>query len=99
MFLTGKDFDRLGNHSPVRVFAGAHISLFRITGRTGLKICVLHRLGRIPRTGDQVTVPLLQSSFDDEPPSPATTRIEVLDLAHHVPRTVRITLDSEVTSR
>jgi CBS domain containing-hemolysin-like protein len=56
---------------------------------------VLRRLGRIPKVGDQVTVLLPQHSLDDEPPPPATARIEVLDVTRHVARSVRMTVESE----
>jgi magnesium and cobalt exporter, CNNM family len=52
---------------------------------------VLQRLGRIPRAGDEVTVTLAAHSLDDDPPPPTELTIKVLDLARHVPRTVRMT--------
>lgn len=110
-----QDEDDLAESTPEQGADGswvlpARLRIDEIADQTGIQLpendayetvsgLVLHRLGRIPQPGDQVTVPLLQHSLDDEPSPPATTRIEVLDLARHVPRTVRITLDSEVNSR
>ncbi len=56
---------------------------------------VLRRLGRIPKAGDLVLIPLPRHSLDDEAPPPETARIEVLDVARHVARTVRMTIESE----
>jgi CBS domain containing-hemolysin-like protein len=49
---------------------------------------VLHRLGRIPKIGDIVQVAAIGHDVDDVP----DVRIEVLDVARHVPRTVRMTV-------
>nr|WP_042178134.1 hemolysin family protein [Kibdelosporangium sp. MJ126-NF4]CEL12996.1 Magnesium and cobalt efflux protein CorC [Kibdelosporangium sp. MJ126-NF4]CTQ98682.1 Magnesium and cobalt efflux protein CorC [Kibdelosporangium sp. MJ126-NF4] len=105
------DEDDLAETTPERQTDGvwvvpARLRIDELADHTGIQLpdddayetvsgLILHRLGRIPQAGDQVTVPLIRESLDDEPPPALIARLDVLDVSRHVPRTVRITTEEQ----